>query len=140
MYTITFIEGYIERFHSRDQHLCKLLEQKKAFTGFVSNANMGVVSLFRNWPVSLAAMASCENAPHNEKPSLIRTLKRPVVHIHASVQNFSTTVTIHFHFFRYYFQVELYVFCTSFLVRSMTHVCRRITCLSASLPSTENII
>ena len=35
----------IERFHSRDQHLCKLLEQKKAFTGFVSNTK---ISLFRN--------------------------------------------------------------------------------------------
>ena len=50
-------------------------------------------------PVSLAAMTSCENAPHNEKPKLLRTLKRPLVHIHASMQNFSTAFTINFNFF-----------------------------------------
>ena len=34
-------------------------------------------------PVLLAVMTSCENAPHNEKPSILRTLKRPLVHIHS---------------------------------------------------------
>ena len=34
-------------------------------------------------PVSLASMTSCENGSHNEKPSLLRTLKRPLVHIHS---------------------------------------------------------
>ena len=36
-------------------------------------------------PVSLAAMTSCENVPLNEKPSLLRTLKRTLVYIHASM-------------------------------------------------------
>ena len=56
----------IECFHPRGQHLCKLLEQKKAFaqeksstpTGLVLDTNMAAVSLF--WDIKMAAVMSCE--------------------------------------------------------------------------------
>ena len=64
---VFFYNPRIECFHSRGQHLCKLLEQKKAFaleksstpTGLVWDTNMAAVSLF--WDTNMAAVTSCEN-------------------------------------------------------------------------------
>ena len=58
----------IERFHSRGQHTCKLIETKgsvyirKEFNSqrLVWYTNMAAVSLF--WNTNMAAVTSCENA------------------------------------------------------------------------------
>ena len=59
---------FTERFHSRDQQLCKFIKQKETFTeeksstptGFVWYTNMAAVLLF--WSTNMAAVTSCENA------------------------------------------------------------------------------
>ena len=59
----------IERFHSRDQHLCKFIGtkesvyiKKKSSTprGLIWNTNMATVSLF--WNINMVAVTSRENA------------------------------------------------------------------------------
>ena len=58
---------YIERFHSRGQHLCKFIGTKESVCirksstpkGLVWNTNMAAVSLF--WDTNMAAVTSCEN-------------------------------------------------------------------------------
>ena len=62
---------YIERFHSRGQHLCKFIGTKESVCirksstpkGLVWNTNMAAVSLF--WDTNMAAVTSCENTLYN---------------------------------------------------------------------------
>ena len=54
------MKRFIERFHSRGQHLCKFMRTKKIF---LRNTNMAAV---------LAAVTSCENALF----SLVNTVQK----------------------------------------------------------------
>ena len=62
---------------------CKLIETKESLYGVCFERQYGRRFDCFGTPVLLAAMTSCENAPNNEKPSLLRKLKRPLVHIHS---------------------------------------------------------
>ena len=68
----------IERFHSRDQHLCKFIGtkesvymKKKSSTprGLVWNTNLATVSLC--WNTNMAAVTSCENALYFSTATLL---------------------------------------------------------------------
>ena len=135
---IRFIAGgmyrvNIQRCHSRDQHLLKNgLEQKKAFTGFVSNINMSVISLFRYTGI-IGRHDVMWKRSTQWKTLITKDIKKTACTHLRKYAKLQYCAQHSLSFFSLAFSSRT-VFCTSFLARSMTHFYTRITSLSASLP------